>query len=149
MIQSDGGSMRDGLKSEAPMNIRGFFCRGSLAIALLAASFWIAPGALAHSHVSVGIGIAAPGFGVSVGNCWRCGYWAPPAYYAPPPPVYYAPAYPAPVYYPGPVYYAPRPAYYLGYGYYAPRHHHYYQGGHYRDRGWHHRRGGYYHHRHH
>ena len=90
------------------MNVRGFFRRAGLAIALLAASFWIAPSAFAHSHVSVGIGFSAPGFGVSVGNCWRCGYWAPP------PPVYYAPAYyPAPVYYPAPatVYYAPRPVY--------------------------------------
>src|SRR6185312_5478110 len=103
------------------MNIRGFFRRGSLAIALLAASFWIAPSAFAHSHVSVGIGIAAPGFGVSVGNCWRCGYWAPP-----------------------PVYYAPRPAYYYGYGYDAPRYH-YYRGGYGHDRGSRLRRGGDYH----
>lgn len=127
------------------MNVRGFFRRAGLAIALLAASFWIVPSAFAHSHVSVGIGFSAPGFGVSVGNCWRCGYWAPP------PPVYYAPAYyPAPVYYPAPatVYYAPRPAYY-GYGYYAPPRYHYYRGGYGHDRGWHHRRGGYYHHRHH
>lgn len=148
MIQSEGTSMRSGLEPEAPMNIRGFFRRGIVAIALLAASFWIAPSALAHSHVSVGVGISAPGFDVSVGNCWRCGYWASPAYYAPPPPVYYAPAYPAPVYYPTPVYYAPRPVYYYGYGNYAPRYHHY-RGDDYRDRGWHHRRGGYYHHRHH
>ncbi len=134
--------MWNGLELEAPMNIRGFFRRGGLAIALLAASFLIVPGAFAHSHVSVGIGISTPGFGVSVGDCWRCGYLAPP-------PVYYAPAYPPPVYYPAPatVYYVPRPAYY-GYGYYAPRYHHY-RGGYYRDRGWHHRRGGYSHHRHH
>lgn len=125
-----------------PMNMRGFLRRAVLAVGLLAAAFFVVPSAFAGSHVSVGIGIAAPGFGVSVGNCWRCGYWAPP------PPVYYAPAYPSPVYYPAPpVYYVPRPAYY-GYGYYAPRYHHY-RGGYYHDRGWHHRRGGYYHHRHH
>jgi len=125
------------------MNVRGFLRRAGLATALLAASFWIVPNAFARSHVSVGIGIAAPGFGVSVGNCWRCGYWAAP------PPVYYAPAYVAPVYYPAPatVYYVPRPAYY-GYGYYAPRYHHD-RSGYYHDRGSYHRRGGYYHHRHH
>lgn len=126
------------------MNVRGFLRRAGLATALLAASFWVVPNAFARSHVSVGIGIAAPGFGVSVGNCWRCGYWAAP------PPVYYAPAYAAPVYYPAPatVYYMPRPAYYGGYGYYAPRYHHY-RSGYYHDRGSYHRRGGYYHHRHH
>jgi hypothetical protein len=124
------------------MNIGGLFRRGGLAIALLAASFLIAPGAFARSHVSVGIGISTPGFGVSVGDCWRCGYWAPP-------PVYYAPAYPAPVYYPAPapVYYVPRPAYY-GYGYYEPRHYHD-RGRYHHDRGWRHRHGGYHHHRHH
>ena len=126
------------------MNVRGFLRRAGLATALLAASFWVVPNAFARSHVSVGIGIAAPGFGVSVGNCWRCGYWVAP------PPVYYAPAYAAPVYYPAPatVYYVPRPAYYGGYGYYAPRYHHY-RSGYYHDRGSYHRRGGYYHHRHH
>lgn len=76
--------------------------------ALLVVAVCAAPAALAHSHVGVSIG---------VGNCWGCGYPAPP-------PVYYAPAYP-PVYYPPAVYYAP-PVYYgytYGYApYWSPRH---------------------------
>jgi len=122
------------------MNVRGFVRRATLATAVLAASLWVVPSAFARSHVSVGVGISVPGVSIGVGNCWRCGYWGPPA------PVYYAPAYPPPVYYSAPaaVYYTPPPVYY-GYGYYAPRYHHYY-------RGYDHRRGGYphrggYHHR--
>jgi hypothetical protein len=119
------------------MNIRGFFRRAGLLAAVVAASFWIVPGAFARTHVSVGVGISVPGVSVGVANCWRCGYWAPP-----PPPVYYAPVYSPPVYYtvPAPVYYTPRPVYY-GYGYYVPRHHHRYY-----PRGWHHSRGRYHHH---
>jgi hypothetical protein len=120
------------------MNIRGFVRRAGLTAAVLAASLWVVPSAFAHSHLSVGIGISVPGISVDAGNCWRCGYWAPP------PPVYYAPAYPAPVYYSAPavVYYAPRPGYY-GNGYYSPRYRHY-DHGYYDHRGWHHRRDGYY-----
>ena len=124
------------------MTIRGFVRRAGLMVAVLAASLWAVPSAFAHSPVSVGVGISVPGISVGVGNCWRCGYWAPP------PPVYYAPAYPPPAYYyPAPVvYYTPRPAYY-GYGYYAPRYRYYHRGYDHR-RGWHHSRGGYYHHGH-
>lgn len=80
--------------------------------ALLLGSLCLAPAAVARTHIS--IGVALPGVGIGVGNCWNCGYVAP--------------IYPAPVYYPSPVYYAPAPAYYApapvyyGYGaYYAPR----------------------------
>lgn len=113
--------------------------RAGLAIALMAASFCIVPAAFARVHV--GIGIAFPGVSVGVGNCWRCGYWAPP------PPVYYAPAYPAPAYYPAPGYYPPPPVYYgYSYGYYAPRYHrHYYRRDHDRGR-WHGDHRGYYRH---
>ena len=125
------------------MAIRGSVRRAGVAAALLAASFLIVPSAFAHSHVSVGIGISVPGVSVGVGNCWRCGYWAPP------PPVYYTPAYAAPVYYPAPVYYAPAPAYY-GYGYYYAPRYRYYRGYYHHDRDdrddWHHDRGGYYRH---
>lgn len=129
------------------MNIRGFGHRMILTLALMAASLWFAPSALAHTHVGFGITIG-------VGNCWNCGYRAPP-------PMYYQPAYPAPVYYyPSPVYYAPRPVYYgYSYGYYAPSHHRryyhrgyypshrgYYRHGHYRHGGSHHHRGGGYYH---
>jgi hypothetical protein len=109
---------------------------------LLAASLCFAPAALARTHVSVGV--ALPGVSIGVGNCWNCGY---------------APVYPAPVYYPSPVYYAPAPVYYApapvyyGYGYggyYAPRrayryhrgYPHYYGHGHGDRRG-----GGHNHHR--
>ncbi len=90
------------------MEIRGFTKRAGLAAAVVAASMLVVP--MASARVHVGIGISVPGVTVGVGNCWRCGYWAPP-------PVYYAPVYPAPVYYPAPAYYAPGPAYY---GYYGP-----------------------------
>ncbi len=117
----------------------GLVRRAALALALLAASLCVVPAALARVHV--GVGIAFPGISVGVGNCWRCGYWAPP------PPVYYQPAYPAPVYYPAPAYYPPRPVYY-GYRYYAPyRDGDDYDRDHYRGRGdWHRYHGGYYRH---
>lgn len=122
------------------MNIRWIAQRAGWAAALVAASMLVVP--MASARVHVGVGISVPGLTVGVGNCWRCGYRVAP-------PVYYQPVYPAPVYYPVPVYYAPRPAYY-GYGYYTPYYRHYYRG-HYRTyRGRHawHGHGGYYH-RHH
>lgn len=124
------------------MNLRGSGRRAVLALAVLAASLWFAPAALAHTHVGFGISIG-------VGNCWSCGYRAAP-------PMYYAPAYPPP-YYPRTVYYAPRPPVYYGYGYYgyyAPYHHrrhdYRYWRGHYARGGWrhhddHHHRGHYHH----
>lgn len=117
-----------------------FGLRAMFALALVAASFWIAPAALARTHVGVGISIG-------VGNCWNCGYWTAP-------PVYYAPAYPPPAYYPQTVYYAPRPPVYYGYGYpgyYAPYHQYrhgdgYWRGDYGRGNGHHrHHRGHYYH----
>ena len=84
--------------------------RGALfAVAAMLVALCFAPSAFARVHV--GVGISVPGISIGVGNCWRCGYYAPPVSYAP----YYPPAYAAPVYYPAPVYYAPRPVYY-GYG---------------------------------
>lgn len=120
------------------MKLRGLIRGAALAVVVVTASSWFAPRAMARSHVSVGIGISVPGVVVDASNCWRCGYL--------PPPGYYQPAYAAPVYYPVPVYYAPRPVYY-SYGYYAPYYypHRYHHRGYYRDRGWHHRGG---HHRH-
>jgi hypothetical protein len=108
------------------MKLRNFVQRGAAVAMIALAAVWFAPAASAHVHV--GIGISVPGVTVGVGNCWRCGYWAAP-------PVYYQPAYPAPVYYPAPEYYAPRTVYYYGYGYYAPRyyrHHYRYYGRHWR-----------------
>lgn len=126
------------------MKLRGWMRGATLAVAVFATALWFAPRANAHSHVSIGVGIAVPGVSIGVGNCWRCGYWAAP-------PVVYAPAYPAPVYYGAPAYYAPPPppAYY-GYGYYAPYRYYaprrYYRHGYDRDRGWHHGHDGYYRH---
>lgn len=132
-----------------PGRFRGFGRRVVLSLAVVAASLWFAPAALAHTRVGFGISIG-------VGNCWSCGYWTAP-------PVYYTPAYPAPVYYPPTVYYAPRPVYYGYYGYYTPRpayygygYYGYYAPRHYRrdfryrrgyhgHGGWHHPQGHYYH----
>jgi hypothetical protein len=125
------------------MKISAFTRQAGLAAALVVASMFVVP--MASARVHVGVGIAFPGVSVGVGNCWRCGYWAPP------PPVYYAPAYPAPAYYPAPGYYAPPPVYYgYSYGYYAPYYHrHYHRQGYDRDHGRRHGdHGGYYHHHH-
>lgn len=109
---------------------------------LVLASLCMAPAALARTHVS--IGVALPGVSIGVGNCWNCGYAAP--------------VYPAPVYYPGPTYYAPAPVYYApapvyyGYGaYYAPVRGYGYYRGHPRHYGYDHgyRRGGGHYYRHH
>lgn len=124
------------------MNIHGFVRRAGWVAAVLAASFVIVPSALARVHV--GVGISVPGISVGIGNCWRCGYVPPPAYY---PPVYAPPVYYGPAYYPAPAYYAPRPVYY-GYGYNQPYYPRYYHRGYDRDRGYRHGRGGYYHHGH-
>jgi hypothetical protein len=127
-------------KSGHPGKFHAFSRRAILVLALAAASLWIAPVAIARTHVGFGVSIG-------VGSCWNCGYWTAP-------PVYYAPAYPPPAYYPRTVYYAPRPPVYYGYGYsgYYPPYHHYrndyrYRRGDYGRGNWHHRhhRGHYYH----
>lgn len=122
--------------------------RGALfAVAAMLMALCFAPSAFARVHV--GVGISVPGISIGVGNCLRCGYYAPPVPYAP----YYPPAYAAPVYYPAPVYYAPRPVYYgYGPGYYAPSYYvaprrSYYRTR-YHHRGWQHGHAGYYHHGH-
>lgn len=121
------------------MKLRGLTRGAMMATAVFAAALWFVPSASAHSHVSIGVGISVPGVTVGVGNCWRCGYWTPA-------PVYYQPVYPAPAYYPAPVYYAPRPVYY-GDGYYVPRYRYYPR---YYRHGWDHdRRGHDGHYRHH
>lgn len=136
------------------MRLRGWIRGATMAVTVLVAALWFAPSAKAHSHVSIGVGIAVPGVTIGVGNCWRCGYWsAPPVYYAP---AYYAaPVYPAPVYYGAPAYYAPPPAYdgysygyYAPYRYYTPRRYYRRDGDRDRDRGWHRGHDGYYRHGH-
>jgi hypothetical protein len=127
-------------KSGHPGKFHAFSRRAILALALVAASLWVAPATLARTHVGFGVSIG-------VGSCWNCGYWTAP-------PVYYTPAYPPPAYYPRAVYYAPRPPVYYGYGYsgYYPPYPHYrndyrYRRGDYGRGNWHHRhhRGHYYH----
>lgn len=135
------------------MGIRGFVGGTSLVIGLAAASLvWTPP---ASARVHIGVGIAIPGISIGVGNCWRCGYWAPP-------PVWYRPVYAAPVYYPAVTWYPP-PVYYPVARYYARPRVHYGHGyrygyhgylwrngrGYYRGRGYarHGNRGVYYRHR--
>lgn len=121
------------------MQIRRFVRALGVAAAVLAASFVIAPSALARVHV--GVGIFVPGISVGIGNCWRCSYVPAPVYY---PPVYYG----APAYYPAPAYYAPAPVYYgYDYGYYQPYYPRYHHRGYYRGHEYRHG-GGYYHHGH-
>ncbi|MDH6165752.1 hypothetical protein M2282_000880 [Variovorax boronicumulans] len=102
---------------------RSTFFKWAAAGVVAAGALFAATSASARSDVSWSVGVGLPGVAVGVGG---------PAYYpAPvysPPPVYYAP--PAPVYYnPPPVYYRPAPVYYGPPAYYGPR---YYGGGYYR-----------------